>query len=121
MKQFFLSAIFFFLYQGVFAQYGRLEPLDPNNINETSVLRTHQDTIKRLLKSADKIEKKKGAFIERLEKDLDLARYSYLAKRISYIDVNFFLKAVDFLEKNGVAANYYVEEYFVYFPKKYTK
>lgn len=121
MKQFFLSVLFIFLLQGAFAQYGRLESLDPNNPNETSVLRTHQDTIKRLLKSSNKIEKKKGTYIERLEKELDLARYSYLSKRITYIDVNFFLKAIDFLEKNGVAANYYVAEYFVYFPKKYTK
>ncbi|WP_207533004.1 hypothetical protein [Desertivirga arenae] len=117
MKQVVLLSIFLFFVTGAFAQYGKLEPLDASK-ETIFVLRTPESTLKRLQDTTDKVSRRKAEFIENTEHQLEIARQGFLAMKLPTINVQSFLNAIKYLENHGVDVNYYVQEYFYYYPNR---
>jgi len=118
MKPIIVLTFFLFFGLGAFAQYGKLEPLDNTNNKNFYVLRTSPDSINKLIKSTDKVQRAKGQYIDVIENQLERARQGYLSLRLPTIDVQVILKAIKYLEDKGVDVNYYIEEYFFYYPRR---
>ena len=110
-----LTLTFLFLSLGSFAQYGKLERID--EFDSLYVLRTHPEVLKQLRNTKQKININKAEYIASIERQLEMARVGYQTKRLPVINVQSFLNAIKYLENNGVDVNYYVTEYFFYYPK----
>lgn len=117
MKQLAFISFLIFFGNSVFAQYGKLEPLDPNK-ETIFVLRTPQPTLKKLQDTTDKVSRRKAEFIENIEYQLESARQGFLAMKLPTVNVQSFLNGIKYLENNGVDVNYYVQEYFYYYPNR---
>lgn len=116
MKNIFSLIAFCLFYTGALAQYGRLEPIRPGD--SVFVMRTPVETIKKLATSTDKNIKKKALTIQRTEKNLEFMRNGYLLNRLPTPNISSFLNDVRFLQSNGVDPNYYVQEFFLYYPRQ---
>ncbi|WP_207420409.1 hypothetical protein [Desertivirga brevis] len=117
MKQLTLLSFLLFFVNCAFAQYGKLEPLDPNK-ESIFVLRTPKPTLEKLQDTTDKVSRRKAEFIENIEYQLESARQGFLAMKLPTINLQSFLNRIKYLESHGVDVNYYVQEYFYYFPNR---
>ncbi len=115
MKYMLLTFSFLFLSLGSFAQYGKLERI--GEFDSLYVLRTQPEVLKQLRNTKQKININKAEYIASIERQLEMARVGYQTKRLPVINVQSFLNAIKYLENNGVDVNYYVTEYFFYYPK----
>ena len=117
MKFFFVLLLFSLSLSGsCFAQYGRLEPMEPGH--SLWVLRTPAATTDSLRKTGDKMSKKTALCIELVERQLNLVRNGFSLNRIPTMNIQSFISEIKFLESRGVDVSYYLTEYFFYFPKK---
>lgn len=113
MKKLLLCLIFLSIATTGLAQYGRLEPLRPND-STYLVLRTPPETLVELSKSENKQLRNTGVKIQSVEKQLQLMRSYYLMNQVLSPDMNMFLKNIESLNSNGVNVNYYVQEMLLY-------
>ena len=116
MKRIFFLLLFFAISFSGFAQYGKLEPLKEGDSTHV-VLRTPKETLKKFSESPDKNERKLGAQIESIERQLERLRSIYLSNRIQSPDMRIFINNIKSLESKGVNVNYYVQEMLIYSPK----
>jgi len=99
-----------------YAQYGRLEPL--GGLDSVYVLRTPKEILKQLATSNDVKKKRQAQLIDAVERQLEYVRGAFLIKRIPEINVRAFTANIENLEKSGVNTSNYLQEYFVYYPKR---
>ncbi|WP_207426126.1 hypothetical protein [Pedobacter sp. SYSU D00535] len=119
MKSVFLLVGFLFLSVASFAQYGRLQRLSTSDT--TLVLRTPEETISKLKEQGDKKTRRVGNCIESVERQLDFVRSGFTTNQLPTMNVQSFLNCIKYLEANGIDVNYYVQEYFYYFPQRGSK
>jgi hypothetical protein len=116
-----IKILFLFLFLGCsisgFSQYGRLEPLRPNDTTRY-VLRTPQETLIKLAQDPDKGIRTVSTKIIAVEKQLNNFRYAYTSNRLPTPDMRSFINTVKYLDSKGINVNYYMEEMFIYFPKR---
>jgi hypothetical protein len=118
MKSLIITLLFGLIASGASAQYGQLEPLrESDTLNY--VLRTAKSVTDKMAASSDKAVKKTGKLIQSVEKQLELARGSFLAGRITTINTTSFTNNIKLLESLGVDTSYYVQEFFIYYPRSY--
>jgi hypothetical protein len=118
MKSLFVILLFGLIASAASAQYGQLEPLrESDTVNY--VLRTPKNVIAKMEASSDKAVKKLGKLIESVEKQLEIARGGFLANRTMTINTAAFTNNVKLLEAQGVDTGYYIQEFFIYYPRPY--
>ena len=113
MKRILFLVFFLCVSYSGFAQYGRLEPLQEGDTTFL-VLRTPEETLKKLAESNDKDIRKTGTQIESIERNLDYWRAAYLSNRMPSRNMAYFINTLKSLERKGVDVSNYVQEALFY-------